>query len=113
MKRHCPEGKQGGALSLSLDEVGSQWPLIRYLLDVPEYKAQYQEYLFNFVETVFTPDRMTAIYSDYEELIKEYALAESAPYSFLRTGTEFESAVAQLKEHVLLREAAVQSYLSQ
>ncbi len=107
------EGKQGGALSLSLDEVGSQWPLIRYLLDVPEYKVQYQEYLFNFVETVFTPDRMTAIYSDYEELIKEYALAESAPYSFLRTGTDFESAVAQLKEHVLLREAAVQSYLSQ
>jgi spore coat protein CotH len=30
-----------GALSLSLDEVTEQWPLIRYLLDDPIYHAQY------------------------------------------------------------------------
>lgn len=29
-------GKQGGSLSLSLEEVGNNWPLIRYILDVPE-----------------------------------------------------------------------------
>ena len=106
------EGKQGGALSLSLEEVGSTWPLIRYLMDLPEYKAQYQEYLLSFDLGVFAPEEMIALYSQYYDLLKEYAYSEARPYSFLRSSTEFDVAVEQLKEHVQTRHDAVMSYLA-
>ena len=42
------EGKQGGALSLPLNEVDSNWPLIRYLINESEYQEAYRNYLFEF-----------------------------------------------------------------
>ncbi len=106
------EGKQGGALSLSLDEVGNNWPLIRYLMDVPEYKAQYQEYLISFVEGAFAPAKMIALYSQYDDLLKEYAYAEARPYSFLGNSADFNAAVERLKVHVQNRYDAVVSHLN-
>jgi spore coat protein H len=49
------EGKRGGALSLSLEEVGNNWPLIHYLVDIPEYRQVYEDYLLEFTGSVFTP----------------------------------------------------------
>ena len=105
------EGKQGGALSLSLGEVGSNWPLIRYLMNVDEYKQVYEDYLLEFSEEVFTPDKMIDLYSQYQELLQDYAYAESSPYTFIRYDAAFDAAIQTLKEHVQARANAVQSYL--
>ena len=105
------EGKQGGALSLELTEVGNNWPLIRYLMDVPEYKSTYQEYLQQFIDEVFIPDQLQALYDSYCNLLKEYAYAEESGYSFLRYDNEFDSAIETLKSHVSQRNSAVLIYL--
>ena len=105
------DGKMGGALSLSLNEVGSSWPLIRYLIDVNEYQETYRDYLGEFAETVFSPDKMISLYSQYHELLKEYAYAESAPYTFIFSDATFDSAIEAVKQHVQARSLAIHNYL--
>ncbi len=105
------DGKQGGALSISLHEVGSNWPLISYLVDVPEYKQKYEEYLQKFVDEVFIPENMTQLYSSYYDLIKDYAYAEESGYTFLNSDSDFDLAVSQLKTHVQNRKDEVFDYL--
>ena len=105
------EGKLGGALSLSLGEVGSNWPLIRYLMDVDEYQQIYKDYLLEFTESIFAPDKITTLYSQYHELLQEYAYAESSPYTFIRSDAAFDTAIDELKDHVQARSSAIQSYL--
>ncbi len=105
------EGKLGGALSLSLGEVGSNWPLIRYLMDVDEYQQIYKDYLLEFTEGIFAPEKMTTLYSQYQALLQEYAYAESSPYTFIRSDAAFDAAIDELKNHVQTRASAVQSYL--
>jgi spore coat protein CotH len=104
-------GQQSGCLSLSLSEVSSSWPLIKYLIDISEYEDAYQTYMLEFVEDVFEPSRMSAIYTEYYNLLKEYAYAELSGYSFLSSDSEFDSSVEYLKEHVQNRNDAVDAYL--
>jgi len=106
------EGKQGGALSLSLNEVGSNWPLISYLMDVAEYENIYQAYLSQFTEGVFDPAGMIDLYSQYYDLLRDYAYAESSPFTFISYDAAFDSAVESLKGHVQQRHDAVSSYLN-
>lgn len=104
-------GKAGDALSFSMDEVGSQWPLIRYLIDQPEYKTIYETDLQQFTEEVFVTANMIETYNNYFELIKEHAYAEESGYSFIGSSAEFDQAVEILKTHVQSRNSAVTSYL--
>ena len=95
-------GKMGGALSLGLTEVGDDWPLIRYIMDVDEYEIQYKTYLREFVDQVFEPNRMNTLYSNYESLISSYASQENGGFS---------SGVSALKSHAQSRKQAVDSFL--
>lgn len=95
-------GKRGGALSLSLDEVSDEWPFIRYILDVPAYELQYQEYVAEFTTEIFTNEKMGALFDSHVAVISEAAVREYP---------QFELAVAALKSHVQERGAAVQSFL--
>lgn len=104
-------GKMGGALSLSLAEVGNDWPLIRYIIDVPEYSQNYDRYVREFSESQFAPDRMIALYDSYFQLIKESAYKEEQGYTFLSSSAEFDQAVEYLKSHVQSRQSAVQQFL--
>jgi spore coat protein CotH len=99
------------ALSLDMEEVSDHWPLIRYLLEEPEYKALYEAYLQEFVEEVFTMENMVETYDTYYDLIKEYAYAEEDGYTFLSSEKAFDQAVTTLKTHVEKRIEAVESYL--
>lgn len=103
-------GKMGNALSLSLSEVGNNWPLIRYLMDVNEYEDLYKAYTHKFIEEVFVPSDMQATYSAYYELLKDYAYAEESGYSYISYDSEFDQAVSTLKTHVQSRNTAVMSY---
>jgi len=105
------QGKQLGALTLSLSTVGNNWPLIRYIIDVPEYKQKYQAYLKQFVDEVFTPAKMTLLYNSYYSLLKEYAYAEEYGYSFISSDSDFDRGIQTLISHVSTRNAAVSSYL--
>lgn len=100
-----------GALSLGLDEVNDNWPLIDYLIDDSEYKAIYDSYIEEFTQEVFTEEKMIETYTKYYELIKEYAYAEEEGYSFIKSSQSFDSAVEALKIHVTERNEAVNSYL--
>ncbi len=55
-------GGFGRARSLSLDEVGAGWPLIRFLLDDAVYSARYRELVAQVAAGAFAVERMTAIY---------------------------------------------------
>ncbi len=105
------DGKMGGALSLSLNEVNQNWPLIRYLLDVPEYKQKYEKNLESFVTTVFPSDQMVPLYESYYNLLKNYAYAEESGYSFLSGDSDFDRAVEELMSHVQSREQLVYNHL--
>ena len=97
--------------SLSLAEVDNGWPLIRYLLDDAEYKAEYDSYVQNFVDEVFSRDKMIETYNGYFEMIKECAYNEVSGYTFIRSDQSFNSAVEDLKSHVVQRNEAVVKYL--
>jgi len=105
------EGKQEGALSLSLSEVGSNWPLIRYLIDIDEYNQMYESYLQQFVDEVFVPTSLISSYSSYYDLLKDYAYAEESGYTYILYDSQFDQAVATLKTHVQSRNDAVNVYL--
>jgi len=107
------EGKMGSALSLSLDEVSSNWPLIRYLLDDATYNQKYREYMLQFIQEVFIPNEMITRYNTYSSLLQDAAYAEASPYTFLHSDADFGQAIEALKTHVQQRNDAVQAYLNQ
>lgn len=105
-------GKAGDALSLSMTEVGNNWPIIRYIIDQPEYETTYKAYLQQFIDEVFIPSNIISNYTKYYKLIKEYVYAEEVSYSFISSDGEFDHAVETLKTHVQTRNNVVNSYLN-
>jgi len=106
------EGKQGGAVSLSLQEVGANWPLIRYLIDDAGYNEKYETYMLQFIQETFIPGDMVALYNSYSTLLQQYAYAEEPGYTFLNNDAQFDQAVQELKTHVEQRNSAVQAFLN-
>lgn len=102
---------RNGALSLTFSEVTDQWPLIRYLIDDPDYKDLYDGYVESFIEEVFTVDKMTETYQNTYDLIKDFAYSEEAGYTFLKSDDAFDAALETLKQHVVTRTAAARTYL--
>ena len=78
------DGGMRPALSMSLDEVAGEWPLIRYLIDDPVYAEVYRGYLEQALETAFHPDRMRAWYEEMAELVQPYLEGESEIAAFER-----------------------------
>ena len=110
------EGKQKGALSVSLEEVGNNWPLIRYIIDQEDWKAIYQEELGAFVNEEFYADKMNPIYENYRALLRDFVVGDSgeqSEYSFLDNDTDFDTAFDILEQHVIDRDLVVQEYLSE
>lgn len=105
------EGKLSGALSLSLNEVNSSWPLISYLMDVEDYEQTYKDYTLQFVEEVFVPANMQTLYASYYSLLKDYAYAEESGYTYLKSDSDFDQGVETLKTHVSSRYNAVMSFV--
>jgi hypothetical protein len=100
-----------GTLSLSLDEVTDRYPLIRFLLDDPIYKTQYEIYLGEVVETAFVPEEMAEIYQYYHDLIAPSVLAETEDATMLSSETAFENSVQELIDHTYARYETVQIHL--
>jgi spore coat protein H len=101
--------------SLSLDEITSQWPLIRYVMDDPVYRNFYHQEMVIAMDGCFNEALVTAKIRQYAELIRPYVVGaegESSEYSYLTNGaTEFDDAVTSLLNHVSSRQMTVRNYL--
>lgn len=104
-------GKLAGSLSLEMNNIGSGWPLIKYIMYDADYKLQYQTYMKEFITEIFTVDKMTALYTSYYNLLKESAYAEVSGYTYIYNDSYFDAAIATLKTHVSTRNKAVTTYL--
>lgn len=91
------------SLELSAAEVNQRWPLIRYLLDIPDYHARYVFYVKKAIEEVFYPQRMNAVFDEAYELISPYVKGEYGEvylYSNLNRLSDFDDAFTVLKNHL-------------
>ncbi len=107
------DGKRGGALELDFSDMyASEWPLIGYLYQDEVYRQKYDTYLQEVIDNSFNEATIQALYSSYETLLEPYATTEESGFTFLRSSSEFYSAVSQLKTHVTSRKSAVNNYLN-
>lgn len=107
-------GKMQGALSLSFDEIGEDWPFIRYIIDDADWMNEYKLNVLEFSNHTFTSERMNEIYSNHQKLLINYvvgAQGENKNYTFLENESEFAQAIDYLKQHVVERKTAVQEFL--
>ena len=98
--------------SLGLDEVGANWPLIRYLLDDEVYYAQYVAYVDAVINTAFDPEKMETTYRELAALIEPYALSENAEHTLLPSEADFYAAIEGLVEHAYARYDAAAEFVA-
>lgn len=109
------EGKKGGALSLAMDEVGDDWPLIRFLLDDPAYLEAYKNSVQQVTEGFFNSGEIVAVYQANANLIGPFVVGpdgEQPGYTFLTNQEDFSIAITELITHAGERTSAVDEYLA-
>jgi spore coat protein CotH len=107
-------GGGGGAVDVFQDSVNAQWPLIRYLLDDPVYRAAYRTQVEALLNTVFEPTRVNARLLAESARIAPYVIGadgEQAGRTFLASPDEFTQAVTNLLAYIPTRVAAVRRSL--
>ena len=99
------EGQRSN-MTLSMDGIGDQWPLISFLLADSDYYATYVDYVDETINTAFQADAMTAKYEEIADLIEPYATA--------KIGVEaFAQGVQDLIDHTHARTVEAESFLTQ
>lgn len=106
-----PGGMNRNGVSLSMNEVSSSWPLLRYVAEDTAYMAKYRTNLKEFIETVFTEAQMYSLLEKNHQLIKPYAEAEQKNYTYLTSVATFNAALNDLKTHITNRRKVVLSYV--
>ncbi len=102
------------ALTMEMKEVGTQWPLIRYIVDDPEYFAFYKAVVKDFVEKNFTPTAMNEYIRKHKAILAPNFTAseiEKPPYSYLQNPQSFDQAVSDLEKYINERYAAVSVFV--
>jgi len=92
-------------VTLDRDDIGADWPLIRYLLDDPVYYERYVGYIEEAIAGPFDPETLERECRDMAELIAPYAAAEVGEPAF-------DSAVQQLIERIHQRHEAATDFVS-
>lgn len=96
------------------DGTGDDWPLIRYLLDDPVYRAAYRGHLAEVGARVLVPARVRPLIAARRTLIAPYVVGpegEVAGYTFLRASGEFDAGVNGLMNTVTSQADAVRQAL--
>jgi spore coat protein H len=114
-----PGGDFGGGgantgLDLFHDRVNASWPLIRYLMDDPVYRAAYRSYIEELLNTVFEPSSLVARLQAEYARIAPYVVGpegEQPDRSFLQSPEEFRQAATTLMTYVQTRAASVRQTL--
>jgi spore coat protein H len=98
-------------LPLSLDMVGSDWPLIYYLMQQDDYRSSYEGYLLQTINNSFDPATIKNTYEYYHNLISDYVQAEQQNFTFLNSFSGFTGSLSDQNDHVDRRYEAVMDYL--
>jgi len=86
----------GGPLSVMMDEIGENWPLIRFLLDDPVYRAQYVDALRATLGGAYDKRAFDARAAQLHALIEPHVVGpegEQAPYTFITDPNQFHNAL--------------------
>jgi len=102
--RPAPRGP-GRTVTLDRDDIGANWPLIRYLLDDPVYCERYAGYIEEAIAGPFDPETLERECRDMAKLIAPYAAAESGRAAF-------DSAVQQLIDRIYERNKAAAAFVA-
>ena len=109
------QGAGNTGLDLFHDRVDASWPLIRFLMDDPVYRAAYRGYVEEFLRTTFEPSRVTARLQKESALITPYVIGaegEQAGSTFIASPAEFTQAVTSVLTYVQTRGATVRQALA-
>lgn len=98
----------GRAGSLSQEEVGDDWPLIRFLLDDEVYAARYRELVAEVAGGAFSVERMTPIYEANAALLTD-ALTSAGDEAALAGVAD---GLDELLAHLERRSQAAEEFLS-
>jgi spore coat protein CotH len=110
-------GALGGgknALSLTMNETTSAWPLIKYVATDEVYFAKYNSYLKLFIQEAFTESAIHALIDKYSNMITPYAIGangEQTGYTYLTNSSSFINANTALKTHVTDRIKLISGYV--
>ena len=106
------DGKMGGALSLDFSNIENDaWPLIEKIYADTTYKAKYDTYVDDVIKNAFESTSMQEKYDTYSELIEDSVDKEIDGYTFLTSTNDFDTAINELKNHVVNRKTAAEDYL--
>jgi spore coat protein CotH len=109
-------GGPGGGTTLDLfqDRVNASWPLIRYLMDDPVYRAAYRRNVEELLNTVFEPSRLAARLQTEYARIAAYVTGpdgEQPGRTYLQSPEQFTQSVASLLTYAQTRPAVVRQAL--
>jgi len=94
-----------GNMTLEMNSIGDDWPLISFLLDDSEYRQIYVDYVDETIHTVFEPEAMTAKYLAREALLSQSLDANGS--------ADLERAVEDLIAHTNERVRVTEAFLAQ
>lgn len=106
-------GPGNRGLSLTMNEVTSQWPLIRNLISDPVYSARYREHLRTFNSTVFSQAAMDALFTKYHSMIAPFAIGangEQPGATYLVNPNAFINGLQELKTHIANRKSVIAQF---
>jgi hypothetical protein len=112
-------GGGGGTASVDLfhTQINASWPLIRFLMDDPVYRATYRGHVQEVLATVFEPSRLSATLRIEHDRIAPFvtgAQGELAGRTFAGTPEQFAATISGatgLQAYVESRAAAVRAAL--
>jgi spore coat protein H len=89
-------GGSEGSIDLFHDRVAADWPLIRFLMDDPVYRAAYRRHVEDLLATVFVPSRVNASIKSEHARIAPYVIGgegEAQQRGFVASPQQFDDAV--------------------
>lgn len=103
------------SLDLSATQIGSDWPLIRYLIDDPVYSARYVAAVKTALTSTFALEATRQRYRTAHALIRPYVIGpqgEQPDATLLSSPAAFEASLKQLETHLENRHRAAQMFLA-
>jgi spore coat protein CotH len=104
----------GNAISLTMNEVSTAWPLINYIANDAVYFAQYKAHMKAFKNGIFNETEMHAMIDKYYDLITPFVVGingEQPSHTHLSSASAFTAERSALKTHVNNRIALINQFL--
>ncbi len=108
-------GPSRQCVSLSMNEVSDEWPLIKCITDDDLYFSKYKQTLKWFNQQIFKEDEMYRLIDKYYDLISPYVMGKNGEcegYTHLKSESSFIDAQKELKQHIKNRKTLVSDYVN-